>query len=59
MGRDAEGTVTAIFQATVLIFAGNVEECHAKYESHDRRLRDLESNRKLSVYKNILEMTRF
>jgi len=33
MGWDVEGTGPAIFQATVLIFAGNVEECHAKYES--------------------------
>lgn len=33
MGRDVEGTGPAIFQATVIIFAGNVEECRAKYES--------------------------
>jgi hypothetical protein len=33
MGRDVEGSGSATFQTTVLTFAGNVEECHGKYQS--------------------------
>jgi hypothetical protein len=33
MERDVEGSGPTIFRANVLIFAGNVEECHEKYQS--------------------------
>jgi hypothetical protein len=31
MGKGDEGSGPAILQATALIFAGNVKECHKKY----------------------------